>query len=191
MRFRLWNLEFMAVLRWAEQISASEKTARRSFMGVGEIDRFGNVNSTKMGKQVAGAGGFIDITSNAGCVVFCATFTAKGLDCEIGENGVRIHAEGKIRKFVERVSQVSFNGQLAVRKKQRVVVVTERAVFRLTENGWLLTELAPGIDLERDVLANMDFAPLIAPKLCRMDSRLYKPVPFGLKDILRNGTEKE
>ena len=78
-----------------------------------------------------------------------------------------------------------------MRKKQRVVVVTERAVFRLTENGWLLTELAPGIDLERDVLANMDFAPLIAPKLCRMDSRLYKPVPFGLKDILRNGTEKE
>lgn len=161
------------------------------FMGVGEIDRFGNVNSTKMGKQVAGAGGFIDITSNAGCVVFCTTFTAKGLDCEIGEGGVQIYAEGKIRKFVERVSQVSFNGQLAVQRKQRVVVVTERAVFRLTENGWLLTELAPGIDLERDVLANMDFAPMVAPELRRMDPRLYKPAPFGLRDILRNETEKE
>lgn len=156
------------------------------FMGAGEIDRFGNVNSTKMGKQVAGSGGFIDITQNAHCVVFCTTFTAKGLECDIGEAGVRIQNEGRIRKFVDHVSQISFNGQRAVQKKQRVLVVTERAVFRMTDAGLMLTELAPGIDLERDVLANMDFAPILASQIQMMPIELFNCAPFGLKTFLQH-----
>lgn len=154
------------------------------FMGAGEIDRFGNVNSTKMGRQVAGAGGFIDITQNAKCVVFCTTFTAKGLQCEIGPDAVHIGKEGTIRKFVDKVAQISFSGPLAIRKKQKVVIVTERAVFRLEEKGLVLTELAAGVDLERDVLANMDFVPEIAPEVRIMEPRLYGKTPFGLKELL-------
>lgn len=154
------------------------------FMGAGEIDRFGNVNSTKMGRQVAGAGGFIDITQNAKCVVFCTAFTAKGLLCNIGSGGVHIEQEGKIRKFVDKVSQISFPGSLAIQRKQKVIIVTERAVFRLEEKGLVLTELAAGVDLERDVLANMDFIPEIATDMRIIEPRIYGKTPFGLKELL-------
>ena len=155
------------------------------FMGVGEIDRFGNVNSTKMGNRAPGAGGFIDITQNAKSVVFCTTFTASGLSCSIDANGIRIETEGQVHKFVDTVHQISFSAKMALQKKQRVVYITERAVFELSAQGLVLTELAQGADLERDVLAHMDFAPIIAPELKRTDARLYLPSPFGLGQILK------
>lgn len=153
------------------------------FMGVGEIDSEGNVNSTKMGSHVAGCGGFIDITQNAGSVVFCTTFTASGLRCEIGENGLKIEKEGRIRKFVNKVQQVSFSAKRALKTGQKVIYVTERAVFELTKDGILLTETAPGMDVEKDIIAQMDFRPLVADHLKETDRRLYRKPPFGLKDF--------
>ncbi len=154
------------------------------FMGVGQIDRFGNVNSTKMGGQVAGSGGFIDITQNAKRVIFCTTFTAKGFRAEVGEAGVRIASEGTVRKFVDKVSQISFNGKMALQKGQKVLYVTERAVFELGPQGLTLTEIAQGMDVQKDILANMDFVPAIAPELRVIDPRIYRKTPFGLADIL-------
>lgn len=154
------------------------------FMGAGEIDQDGNVNSTRMGRQVSGAGGFIDITQNAKCVVFCTTFTAKGLKTQIDTDGIRVLEEGKIRKFVRKVSQISFNGQRAVKTGQKVIIITERAVFELRKEGIVLTEIAGGIDIEKEIFANMDFRPQIAENVRIMDSRIYQKSPFGLKDIL-------
>ena len=128
--------------------------------------------------------GFIDITQNAKCIVFCTTFTAKGLRCAINGEGVRVEEEGSVKKFVNRVSQISFNGKMAVEKKQKVVFVTERAVFRMEEKGLVLIELAPGVDLENDILAQMEFVPAISEDLRPMDMRLYRQAPFGLRELL-------
>ena len=151
------------------------------FMGVGEIDEEGNVNSTKMGSHIPGCGGFIDITQNAGTVVFCTAFTAAGLKCDISDSGVTVRQEGRIRKFVKKVQQVSFSAKRARAQGQKVIYVTERAVFTLTQEGIMLTETAPGINVERDILPNMDFRPLISPDLKETDRRLYHRAPFGLK----------
>ena len=153
------------------------------FMGVGEIDALGNVNSTKMGSHVPGCGGFIDITQNAARVVFCTTFTASGMKCDIDENGVVITKEGRIRKFVRKVRQVSFSAKRALKTGQKVTYVTERAVFELTGGGIMLTEIAPGMDVEKDIIANMDFRPLVSNHLKETDRRLYRRAPFGLADF--------
>lgn len=144
-----------------------------TFMGLGELDGLGNVNSTKMGSRCTGAGGFIDITQNAKKVVFCGTFTAGGAKYEFKDGKLKILEEGKIRKMVSKVSQVSFNGKIAREKNQPVIVVTERAVFELAEEGVILIEIAPGIDLKTQVLDMMDFKPIISPKLKTMDSDLF------------------
>lgn len=155
-----------------------------TFMGAGELDGEGNVNATKMGSRCTGAGGFIDITQNAKKVVFCATFTAVGTQYGFAANEVQIVREGSVRKMVGRVAQISFNGKLAREKGQKVVFITERAVFELVPEGVLLTELAPGIDLQRDVLDLMDFKPLIGENLKIMDSALFRDGPFGLKQMV-------
>ncbi len=155
-----------------------------TFMGAGELDEEGNVNATKMGDRCTGAGGFIDITQNAKRVVFCATFTARGLKVGLGGGGVSIEREGSVKKMVRRVQQISFSGKLAREKGQDVVFITERAVFRLVREGVMLTEIAPGIDLERDVLAQMEFTPILSPALGRMDARLFAEGPFGLREKL-------
>ena len=151
-----------------------------TFMGAGEMDPNGHVNATRLGTSCPGAGGFIDITQNARHVVFCSSFTAKGLEiaCEQGE--LRILREGEVRKLVTQVNQVSYNGELARARGQIMHYVTERAVFELRPEGPVLTEIAPGIDLQRDILAHMDFRPLIAPELAVMDSALFQPSPCGL-----------
>ena len=154
------------------------------FMGAGEIDPQGNVNSTRMGSHVSGCGGFIDITQNAKRVVFCAAFTASGLRCSVEPGRLTVLQEGKIRKFVRQVQQVSFSAKQALSAGQKVLYVTERAVFELTGDGILLTEIAPGIDLERDVLAQMEFHPLLSSRIREMDSRLFLPAPFGLAAML-------
>lgn len=154
-----------------------------TFMGLGELDGEGNVNSTKMGPRCTGAGGFIDITQNAKKVIFCGTFTASGAKYEFKDGKLKILQEGKIRKMVSKVAQMSFNGPMAREKNQNVVIVTERAVFKLTKDGVMLTEIAPGIDLKTQVLDMMDFEPIISPDLKLMDSDLFiRDGAFGLKN---------
>lgn len=157
-----------------------------TFMGAGEMDGTGNVNSTKMGDKSPGAGGFIDITARAKNVIFCSTFTGKGLKVEFDENGIHILEEGKIRKMVKQVQQISYNGKIAAANGQNMVFVTERAVFRLTPEGPVLVEIAKGIDLQKDILDQMDFTPLIAEDLKYTDTRIYMEEWNGLKAIIQN-----
>lgn len=153
-----------------------------TFMGLGELDKEGNVNSTKMGSKCTGAGGFIDITQNAKKVVFCGTFTASGAKYSFENNQLKILQEGSIHKMVDQVAQISFNGKLSREKGQEVIVVTERAVFKLVPEGVMLIEIAPGIDLHKDVLDKMDFEPIISNDLKSMDTALFKKNQFGLKE---------
>jgi propionate CoA-transferase len=153
-----------------------------TFMGFGEMDSAGNVNATKLGERATGAGGFIDITQCAKKVVFCGTFTARGLNVDIGPGFIRVLEEGRVLKCVDHVQQISFNGRRAVQQGQTVVVVTERAVFHLGAEGWVLDEIAPGIDLYRDVLARMAFTPIIPAVLPSMDPVIFTEAALGLRD---------
>jgi acyl CoA:acetate/3-ketoacid CoA transferase len=130
-----------------------------AFLGFGEIDAAGNVNVSKLGGVTVGPGGFIDIAQNARKVVFCGTFDAKGTQLEIGAGSLGIKRHGEVAKLVGQVEQITFSGREALKRVQEVVYVTERAVFRLTDKGVTLTEVAPGIDVRKDVLARMQFAP--------------------------------
>jgi acyl CoA:acetate/3-ketoacid CoA transferase len=132
-----------------------------AFLGFGELDTAGNVNVSKLGGLTIGPGGFIDIAQNAKKVVFCGTFDTKGTEIETGEGQLRITRHGDVRKLVQSVDQITFSGGQAVRQGQEVLYVTERAVFRLMEQGIALIETAPGIDIRQDILERMDFAPFI------------------------------
>ncbi|WP_297278337.1 acyl CoA:acetate/3-ketoacid CoA transferase [uncultured Brachyspira sp.] len=156
-----------------------------TFMGAGELDQYGNVNSTKMGDRCTGAGGFIDITQNAKKVVFCATFTASECEYSFENNKLTIVKEGKIRKMVANVGQISFNGEIARAKGQKVVFVTERAVFEIVKEGVVLIEIAPGMDLQKDILDQMDFKPIISKELKTMDLDLFNKGKFNLKDKMK------
>ncbi len=151
-----------------------------SFLAFAQVDALGNVNVSRFGGRLIGPGGFINVSQNAKRVVFCGTFTTKGLDVEISEAGLRILREGGVRKFVKQVEEVTFSSQYAHRQGQQVLYVTERAVFRLIEDGMELIEIAPGIDLEWDVLAQMEFRPEIAPGLKTIDRRVYRRARMGL-----------
>ncbi|WP_032093506.1 CoA-transferase [Necropsobacter rosorum] len=156
-----------------------------TFMGAGEMDAAGNVNATKLGVTPTGAGGFVDITTNAKHVVFCSTFTGKGLECSFENNRLHIHQEGKIIKFVNQLQQISYNGNIARQKGQKMHYVTERAVFELRPEGLTLIEIAPGVDLQTQILDLMEFTPLISPNLKEMDAAIFNEhAPFGLKDYL-------
>lgn len=152
-----------------------------TFMGMGELDAEGNVNSTKMGSRCTGAGGFIDITQNAKKVIFCGTFTARGAEYGFKGNKLEIVQEGKIRKMVSQVAQLSFNGGIAREKGQEILIVTERAVFELCREGVKLIEIAPGIDLRTQVLDLMDFEPIVSADLKQMDMKLFSKEAFGFE----------
>jgi len=154
-------------------------------LGMAEIDRFGNVNVSRFGPRLAGAGGFINISQNARRLVFAGTFTAGGLEVSIREGQVRIDTEGKTRKFVDAVEQITFSGVQAAANGRSVHYVTERCVFRLQAQGLQLIEVAPGIDVERDILAHMAFRPLIGD-VAVMDARIYKPKSMGLAAVLQD-----
>lgn len=152
-----------------------------AFLGLAQCDSEGNINVSKFGPKIAGCGGFINITQNAKEVVFCGTFTASGLDIAIEDEKLVIKTEGKIKKFIKDVEQITFSGNLARKNGKKVTYVTERAVFELKENGITLTEIAPGIDLEKDILGQMDFTPLISEDLKLMDLRIFKNEKMGLQ----------
>jgi propionate CoA-transferase len=155
-----------------------------AFLGLAQADRRGNLNVSKFGPRLAGAGGFINISQNSKKVVFVGTFTAEGLEIDIADGRLTIVSEGSARKFVEAVEHRTFSGEVAVQRGQPVLYVTERCVFELTAAGVQLVEMAPGIDLERDILAQMDFPPVIKGEVPSMDSRIFLPDPMGLRDII-------
>ena len=154
-------------------------------LGLAQADAEGNLNVSRFGSRLAGAGGFINISQNAKTVVFVGTFTAGKLSVQVEGGKLNILREGTKRKFVRQVEHRTFSGREARRRGQRVLYVTERCVFRLAEAGGLeLIEIAPGIDLQRDVLAHMDFVPAIAPALATMDRALFVEAAMGLRHRL-------
>ena len=144
-----------------------------AFLGAGEIDAAGNVNVSRLGQEVVGPGGFVDISQGAKAVVFCGTFEASGLAVSANAGCLSIDRDGSIPKLVEHVREVTFCGTSARMQGKKVLYVTERAVFRLTEDGLMLVEIAPGIDLQTQVLDRMAFTPAIAADLTTMDARCF------------------
>ncbi|PKN66700.1 MAG: acyl CoA:acetate/3-ketoacid CoA transferase [Deltaproteobacteria bacterium HGW-Deltaproteobacteria-15] len=146
-----------------------------AFLGMGEADPLGNVNVSRLGKRITGSGGFIDISQNAKIMVFCGTFTNGEILVDAKNGKLTILKEGSNKKFRNQVAQVSFSGEFATQKGQQVLFVTERAVLKLENRKMVLTEIAPGIDLQKDILAQMEFTPVIAENLKTMDPAIFKP----------------
>ena len=152
-----------------------------AFLGMAQADEKGNANVSKFGGRFAGCGGFIDITQNAKKVVFCGTFTAKGLQVKVGDGELKILQDGSIKKFLKNVEHITFSGEYARKIGKEVLYVTERAVFRLGKDGMVLEEIAPGVDLEKDVLGKMDFSPTVSSKLKLMDEKIFKKANMGIQ----------
>lgn len=155
-----------------------------AFLGLAQADQYGNLNVSKFGPKIAGAGGFINISQNAKKIVFVGTFTAKGLEIAIRDGKLEILREGEMKKFITAVEQITFSGNYAVEKQQPVLFITERCVFSYGKNGMELIEIAPGVDLQKDILNQMDFKPYFLQEPRLMDERIFRPEPMGLKELL-------
>jgi propionate CoA-transferase len=152
-------------------------------LGFAECDGKGNINASRFAKRVSGCGGFINISQNSRKVVFVSTFTSGGLKAEVRGGAITILEEGKHRKFVETVSQITFSGKIAADADRDVLYVTERCVFRLTPDGLALTEVAPGVDIDRDILATLPFVPIMNSPT-EMDPAVFRDAAMGLRDRL-------
>jgi propionate CoA-transferase len=152
-------------------------------LGMAQTDGEGNVNVSRFGGRLAGAGGFINISQNSRKVVFTGAFAAGGLVTAVEDGKLRIVHEGRSRKFIERVEQITFSGGFAGETGQNVLYVTERCVFRRTAEGVELIEVAPGIDIDRDILAQMDFRPIVREPMA-MNSGLFLAEPMGMEQML-------
>jgi propionate CoA-transferase len=156
-----------------------------AFLSFAEVDENCNVNVSRFGDKIVGPGGFINISQNAKTMIFSGTFTAGGLDISWPAGRTHIAREGAEKKFVRKVQQVTYSGSLAAQNGQRALYVTERAVFHRNAAGRLeLIEVAPGIDLDRDIFAQMQFRPDVSPRLAEMDARLFRPEPMGLAAMI-------
>lgn len=149
-------------------------------LGLAQVDGTGNINVSKFGPRIAGCGGFIGITQTAKEIIFCGTFTAKGLETSVSDGKLVIHREGSVKKFVREVEQITFSAAQALQTGRSVKYVTERAVFTLTEKGLRLDETAPGVDIQRDILSQMDFAPIVE-NVREMDARIFEDKRMGLR----------
>jgi propionate CoA-transferase len=156
-----------------------------AFLGLAQSDKEGNLNVSKFGPRLAGAGGFINISQNAKKIYFLGTFTAGDLEVAVADGKLRIERDGKVKKFVKVVEHRTFSGSFAAQNDKEVLYITERCVFRLTKQGLELIEVAPGIDMKRDILDKMDFEPIVRhPR--EMDPRIFRAEPMGLREeILR------
>lgn len=152
----------------------------QAFLGLAECDAKGDLNVSKFGPKIAGCGGFINITQSAKQVFFCGTFTAGKLELKTGDGKLTIVTDGTIKKFINKVQQITFSGEMARQNHTPVLYITERAVFRLSPTGMELIEIAPGIDLQKDVLEQMEFTPEISPNLTTMDARIFTDQSMNL-----------
>lgn len=151
-----------------------------AYLGLAQCDAAGNVNVSKFGPKIAGCGGFVNISQNTKKVIYCGTFTSGKPEILVEDGKLNIKQDGSVVKFLQEVEQITFSGQYAIETGQEIIYVTERAVFRLTDAGMTLTEIAPGVDLEKDVLGKMDFKPVVAEDLKEMDKRIFMSQPMGL-----------
>ncbi|WP_300001377.1 propionate CoA-transferase [uncultured Cedecea sp.] len=152
----------------------------QAFLGLAETDAKGDLNVSKFGVKIAGCGGFINITQNAKQVFFCGTFTAGSSDITVEDGKLIIRQDGHILKFIKKVQQITFSSDTARKNNKPVYYITERAVFKLTDGTIELIEIAPGVDLHRDILNQMEFTPKISPELKLMDARIFNEQPMGL-----------
>lgn len=150
------------------------------YVSFAEVDEKGNVNVHKFNGKIMGTGGFVNITQNSKKVVFCGTLKSGKLRTKVGDGQIEITQEGKYIKMVRQVEEITFSSADAIRRNQEVLYVTERAVFRLTKDGVMLTEVAPGIDIEKDILAHMEFKPILAEQIGVMDARIFTDAPMKL-----------
>ncbi|MGJ7922014.1 acyl CoA:acetate/3-ketoacid CoA transferase [Neobacillus sp. LXY-4] len=157
-----------------------------SVLGLAQTDEHGNVNVSKFGTRVAGCGGFINISQTAKKLVFAGTFTAGGLELKVADGKLEIVKEGKVKKFLKKVQQITFSGEYASKVNQTVIYVTERAVFELIDGKMVLTEIAPGVDLKTHILDQMDFEPVISPDLKVMDPGIFSENWGELKNIIKD-----
>lgn len=155
-------------------------------LGLAELDQEGNINVSKFGPRIAGAGGFVNITQSAKKVVFCGAMTAGGLKVAVGDGRIQILQEGKVKKLIKKVGHKTFSGAYAQKRGQKVLYVTERAVFEMRPQGLTLIEIAPGVELKRDILDQMEFEPEIASELKLMDERIFRDGPMGIRDEILN-----
>jgi propionate CoA-transferase len=154
-----------------------------AFLGMAQADRHGNVNVSRFGPRLAGAGGFINISQNSKAVYFLGTFLAPART-EVSNGQIVVTDGPAAAKFLANVQQRTFSGEYAARSGQPVMYITERCVFVLTENGMRLTEIAPGVHLQNDILAHIEFEPIIDGPPSVMDSRIFRDEPMGLRDDL-------
>ena len=176
-----------SVIPTAEQFDAyNGGCLDMAIVGLAEVDSKGNVNVSKFGTRVTGPGGFINITQSTKKIIFMGTFTAVNLEEKVEDGKMVIIKEGEKPKFVKEVQQITFSSAQAIKNNQEILYVTERCVFRLTKDGVMLTEIAPGIDLEKDILSHMEFKPIISKNLKLMDERIFKDEKMNIKDDFLN-----